>query len=757
MLGLVLLAAIASSSPDAEMYPFDTVTAKVTGVLFGSGANTDPTYVVPQLYATFRKADGETKEHWIYAVNHKGSFVANLRLTPEMRRELGAGATFLGVRLEGGRPETNARIAIEDAKAFKEELKPLSIRVTPRDELPFPNRRDTIVPKTAEPAAGDLLAQWSVSLPECCRVSSRRVGKSLVVDVEAPAGSITEIPLGTACEAKKARSFPLPYLTWGEKTGRVMVDLLEGGWFRLAEFDWYVSNASEVFARETPGGRELVARYLPDTSGRLNPVRERIVVTLSRDFDEVLPEIPNPKSPWKRVCGSRVWRSHPAWNREEDAALWRAARAAGFLRLAVTDHETMWRDGGEPFTFCTVAAAGKGGDAAQLAYTMTMIDELGYLYGPYNNFTDLSTQSGFFSRDAVARRPDGSLCTAWMRCYCPKPVLAPAACDMFAGELKRKFGFNTAYCDVHTSMLPWRRTDYDSRVPGAATYAQTFYSWGEMLLRQKRNWAGPVYSEGAHQFMWAGLADGSYAQDRSYDFRNDPWIVDFELLRTQRLSTDFGMGSLSMFSPPRSNLERMYYQPGAPKGRDELIDRFIAATIAFGHSGFLVCDGCWDPPNAFGPAYGRPTRPVWRERGFPAEMYRSYFMVQALAAAYTASEAVSVRYAGADGRLRTASEAIVDGSIARNAVVARYANGTVTVVNGSDSATLDVVVDGRRLVLGPNGFAGWGDGVEVLSTDVGGRRVHEAEGPEYAYREVEGEAPAVKLKSPPVTRTAGSR
>ena len=110
MLGLVFLAAIASSSPDAEMYPFDTVTAKVTGVLFGSGANTDPTYVVPQLYATFRKADGETKEHWIYAVNHKGSFVANLRLTPEMRRELGAGAKFLGVRLEGGRQIGRAHV-----------------------------------------------------------------------------------------------------------------------------------------------------------------------------------------------------------------------------------------------------------------------------------------------------------------------------------------------------------------------------------------------------------------------------------------------------------------------------------------------------------------------------------------------------------------------------------------------------------------------------------------------------------------------
>ena len=728
-------------------YENDRVTAKVTGVAFSCGANTDPDYVQPDLYATFRKADGTEKEYWFHGVSHKGSFVVDLLLTPEMRRELGAGATFTGIRMKGGRPETNAKIRIEDAKAFKEELKPLDVRVTPRDRLPFPTRRDTIVPRTDDPAEGDLRADWNVKLPEGCAVTRRRIGKSLVIDVTAPAGAVTEVPLGTACEAKKVKSFPIPYLTWGERRGRVLADLLEGGWFRLAEFDWYVSNASDVIARETPGGRELVARYRPDTAGNLKPVRERIVITLSRDFDEILPEIPNPRSPWKHVCGRGVWRSHPSYDRADDLALWRAARQAGFRHLVVTDHETQWRDNGEPFTFCTVAAAGKGGDAAQLAYAKAMTGELGYRYGPYNNFTDLSTQCDFFSRDAVARRPDGSFYRAWMRCYGPKPVLMPAACDRFAAELRRKFGFNTAYCDVHTSMLPWQRTDYDARVPGAATYAQTFYSWGETLLKQKRHWDGPVYSEGSHQFMWAGLADGSYAQDRSYDFRKEPWLVDFELFRTQRLATDFGMGSLGMFSPPKTNLERMYYQPGAPRGRNEVVDRFLAATIAFGHSGFLICDNCWDPASPFGPAYGRPTKPVWRERGFPAEMYRSYFMVQALAAAYTESEAESVRYAGADGRLRTTSEALADGSIALNRIVTRYRNGVVTVVNGSDSTGWETTVDGRKLSLAPNGFAGWGDGVEVLSTDVDGRRVHASEGPEYRYREVEGDKPEVCIKA----------
>ncbi|MDX9868034.1 MAG: hypothetical protein RBT78_08930, partial [Kiritimatiellia bacterium] len=296
-------AVFAALAVAATPAPFDTLTVEVTGVAFGCGANTDPTFKVPRLVAAIRRTDGVVEDVPLRSVNWMGSYQVNRRFSEPERERFGQKARLAGVRLEGGVPETNARIKIEKAKVFQEVLKPLSIRVTQRDALPFPSRTQTIVLETAEPAAGDLLAQWNATLPPCCTVSKRRVGKSLVVDITAPAGEITEIPLGGAREAKKVKSFAVPYLTWGERNGRVQADLLEGGWFRLAEFDWYVSNASDVYARETDGGRELVARYKPKTDGTYNPVRERIVITLSKTFDEILPEIPNPVSPWKHVTG----------------------------------------------------------------------------------------------------------------------------------------------------------------------------------------------------------------------------------------------------------------------------------------------------------------------------------------------------------------------------------------------------------------------------------------------------------------------
>ena len=56
--------------------------------------------------------------------------------------------------------------------------------------------------------------------------------------------------------------------------------------------------------------------------------------------------------------------------------------------VVVNDHEVCFRDGGESFTFRTKAAPGKGGDAGMRERSDFMNEELGFVYGPYNNFTD---------------------------------------------------------------------------------------------------------------------------------------------------------------------------------------------------------------------------------------------------------------------------------------------------------------------------------------------------------------------------------
>ena len=118
-----------------------------------------------------------------------------------------------------------------------------------------------------------------------------------------------------------------------------------------------------------------------------------------------------------------------------------------------------------------------------------------------------------------------------------------------------------------------------------AVSSQSFYAYGEIMLHQKQTWDGPVYSEGNNHWYYCGLTDGNYAQDQRYNLRDKPWLVDFDLLKMHDLCCNFGVGNISMFYGRKADLGR-----SSEEIRDTL-DRFLAATLAFGHPGFLLRAG----------------------------------------------------------------------------------------------------------------------------------------------------------------------
>jgi hypothetical protein len=482
----------------------------------------------------------------------------------------------------------------------------------------------------------------------------------------------------------------------------------------MGNVDWYLSNASILWAANSVSTNGVTynggTRYIPLTNGKRNDCYERFFVTLSPDYEEVLPSIPNPPSPWRQVTGTRLWRAHGVSNREQDARYWTEVHRYGMTQMIVTDHETLWRDEGESFTFRTRAAPGKGGDQGAYDYARLMQDKLGFIYGPYNNFTDFAPVNEFWNFDMVSRTPDNQLQHAWMRCYAPKPARAIESCARLASQIQEKFHFSTAYCDVHTAVAPWHRVDYDPRVPGAGTFAAVLYSFGEIMLEQKKAWNGPVYSEGNYHCFYMGLTDGNYGQDQNYRPAENPWLVDFDLRKMHPLGCNFGMGNLDMFY---ANKLRPH---DTPEQRDAELDRFLAATVAFGHPGFLVMEG----------GYGN--------------ALRSYYMLQQLHSRYCLTNAAEIRYATADGQLLDTSHAVATGAFQRSQIVTRYADGTVTAANGSRTDRLRCQAFGRALDLPPNGYAGWTrDGViDVLSSDPHGHRIDYSVTPAYIYLDTRG-------------------
>jgi hypothetical protein len=265
----------------------------------------------------------------------------------------------------------------------------------------------------------------------------RMMARSLVLDVAAPGGAVAEVRYGRATGLEGPRLVTNPYyVIHGGHPAVAVSGPAARPLFLAGHTDWYLSNASIPWAAPGVASNGVSfnggTRYVPRTDGTRNACFDRLFLTLSTRYEEMLPVVANPVSPWKHVTGTRVWRAHGASNREHDAAHWRNVHRHGMTQVVVTDHETGWRDGGESFTFRTRAAPGKGGDDGQFRYARLMQDELGFVYGPYNNFTDFAPVNGFWTPDLISRTPENQLQGAWMRCYAPKPARAVEFCERLA-------------------------------------------------------------------------------------------------------------------------------------------------------------------------------------------------------------------------------------------------------------------------------------------------------------------------------------
>ncbi|MGL6226911.1 MAG: hypothetical protein ACRC10_09860 [Thermoguttaceae bacterium] len=502
------------------------------------------------------------------------------------------------------------------------------------------------------------------------------VHKTLILDVQSRGGAVLGFSFGRIEGAPNPRVIQIPYLV-GTRSNRPSVLVLgekDQPLFLHEILDHTLSNSSELTFRNRLSADSVQinggSRYLPKTDGTYNDCFERAFITISTQFEEVLPNIPNDPSPWKNVTGEKVWIAHAASNHEQDYQLWNRVRRFGIENMLITDHETLWRDEGDSFTFRTKAAPGKGGDEGQLEYTQK-IHGLGFVYGPYNNYTDYSPTNEYWNEDWVTRTSNGDWREAWARCYNPKPSRVVEVEPKITEIIQNKFHFNTAYCDVHTAVEPWAYVDFDARVPGAGTFAATFYAYGELLLHQRKIWGGPVYSEGNNHWYYCGLVDGNYAQDQAYKISENPWLVDFDLLKIHPKCCNFGMGNLQMFYNQVPTATTVLEQ-------DAILDRFLAATLAFGHTGFLAL-----------------------ERGFSGAI-RSYFTVQQLHARYALQNIRKILYADSNGIFFPTSLALGNDAFRENRLFLEYEDGLQLYVNGNAKNNWEILE--LRTVLPPNGW-----------------------------------------------------
>lgn len=532
--------------------------------------------------------------------------------------------------------------------------------------------------------------------------------KSLVVDFFCPGGKATKLHYGRITEATNPEIISLPYMNYGGHHLGVLVIRGPDPCFASIWMDWYRSNASRPFARDeiVPAGVFLNGgvEYIPRTDGVRNDLFERFFFTVSPIFEETLATIPNPPAEQGLVAGQRLWQE--SWgpsDYEKEMERSRKIRAYGIEMLTQCNHEITWRDGGESFTFRFRSAPGRGGDEALKAYIQHQ-RSLGWRSGLYTNYCDFAPVNGMWDDDWVMRDPKGDWIRAWPRCYSPKALRAVEADAELAPKIHEKFGTNAAYTDVHTAVSPWDRTDYDARVPGAGTFASTFYAYGELLLHDQKVYDGLAWSEGNHHWLYAGLAVGNYGLAySSLKLWKYPYLPHFDLLKMHPLEVDMGVPWTAYFFDQCEGWQK-------PDRIEYSIDKFIAATIAYGHIGWLV-----------------------EESHGIRRMCRSYYMLQQLQSRYVMRAPEEILY-GTDAGLISSSKALLDGSWRDSRLFIRYPRGFRIWINGKDENDWCVDVDGTSVVLPPSGWVAV-QGKEFFEQSAleDGHRIDHVGSPAYVY------------------------
>lgn len=185
------------------------------------------------------------------------------------------------------------------------------------------------------------------------RLQLRIWQKSLVVDVINRTGLITELEFGRVVALQSQRTLWIPFITFGSTNPCVVFMRCGRRWVFASQWlDWYRSNGSEPYGGEgASAGWALInggVRYKLRTDGRLNPVYERIFVTVSPALEEVLPTIPNPVGLHADLAVDRLWQqSRGPDNYAAQMKRSRMLRAYGIEKLIQCNHEQTWRDAAE--------------------------------------------------------------------------------------------------------------------------------------------------------------------------------------------------------------------------------------------------------------------------------------------------------------------------------------------------------------------------------------------------------------------------
>ena len=465
--------------------------------------------------------------------------------------------------------------------------------------------------------------------------------------------------------------------------------------------DPFLSNASTIiplkeYYSETSACYAYSAAYKSLTDGSRNPMQETIHITVSPEIAETFFQVPNPVSIYRSYLSDKVivdlWRESFQQYRDDLQEL----ASMGMKDLFALIH--MWQkygyDNGLPSAF---PAGDSFGGEAGLREVVDICESNGYLFALHTNYVDFYENSDVWNGDDVAFDSEGTWIKAWynpitgIQSYLLKPSRALFYANLYEPLIHQSYRTNSCFLDVHSSVLPSSRVDYDARVAESGKQFSTFEYYRNLFSFTRSIHSGPVVGEGfgSSTSIWAGYIDAVEADPRSiFSPRGGtgvPLIVDYKLKVLHKLFVPHGAGYL----------ERFYPYKWSGYSIDEL-ERYRITEIAFGNAGFIH--------NPF-------------LKGIPAEeVLREYCLLKHIQHYYLSETPVEILYR-IDDDLLTLSDALrtilpgitpenIDTILNEELAMLKitYSRGFTIYVNRSTSKSWDIVAYSVLYTLPPNGF-----------------------------------------------------
>ena len=469
----------------------------------------------------------------------------------------------------------------------------------------------------------------------------RVVGKALVIEASSPDMTVGRFSVGRVGATDFRKNIPVPCLYY-ESAYYLPAQRA----FVFSYIDWTQSHSSEC-----PGTE---ARYLKKLDGKRNALHEVGYVAVSPDLDEVLPNMPNPASPYLKLLGPRMVLDIWGGMYEDDARMLEHYKSYGIDQVAIIKH--VWQRYGYDVKLPDHLPADErfGGDDA-MALLGATAKRLGYVFSLHENYIDFYPDAPSYTPKHVALDPKGKFWRAWyhkgtkVQSWGLKSNWAVHYAKQNSPEIHRRFSTTAAYLDVHTCVQPWRYCDFDPTQEMAGMGACRLLHHQRLFQFMRDTHEGPLFGEGSRHFFWAGWVDGVEAQVDGGE--ECPVLVNFDLLKLHPQMVNHGMGYYTRWL--RTRRETKW---GVDAPTPVQLDKYRAQELAYGHASFMGSQ-------------------LWRVLPLAVREYNICQPVQAL---YGGAKVDEILYE-VEGQFVTSSVAAVAGVLDRLRV--RYDSGLTLHVN----------------------------------------------------------------------------